>query len=214
MSISPSVDLFFHEKKAWQRGLRVAGLDEAGRGAWAGPVVAAVAVFESGVVIDGVNDSKVLTPKKREELFERICSKASGYGIGMVEAGVIDQINILEATRQAMVKSLEALSFQPDLLLIDGNMRLDVNIPQQAIIDGDALSFSIAAASILAKVTRDRIMVRLSKTYPAYGFERHKGYGTQLHHEALSKAGCSAIHRYSYAPVAKIFADGRINEKA
>lgn len=204
MNAGQPVDLFYHEKQAWQQGQTVAGLDEAGRGAWAGPVVAAVALFHPHTQIAGVNDSKVLTPAKREQLFPQICSEALGYGIGIVESTVIDQINILEATKQAMLMALKQLQFQPDLLLVDGNMKLDVDCPQQAIINGDALSFSIAAASILAKVTRDRLMVALAKNHPEYGFERHKGYGTQIHQEALARVGCSPIHRRSYAPVAQV----------
>lgn len=204
MNSGQPVDLFYHEKQAWNQGQTVAGLDEAGRGAWAGPVVAAVAVFHPDTQISGVNDSKVLTPAKRDQLFLQICSKALGFGIGIVESTVIDQINILEATKQAMLIALKQLQSKPDLLLVDGNMKLDVDCQQKAIIHGDALSFSIASASILAKVTRDRLMVELAKSHPEYGFERHKGYGTQIHQEALWRVGCSPVHRRTYAPVAQV----------
>lgn len=204
MSLAKTTDLFFHERQAWQRFSFVAGLDEAGRGAWAGPVVAAAAVFVPGVVIDGVNDSKILSPKKREKLFDEICARATSFAVGIVECSVIDQINILEASKVAMIQAIDKLSPRPDYLLIDGNMTLNVDIPQAAIVDGDALSFSIAAASILAKVTRDRLMVLLAQKYPLYGFERHKGYGTGEHQAALSRVGVSPQHRFSYAPVARL----------
>lgn len=183
----------------------VAGLDEAGRGAWAGPVTTAAAIFAPDVIIDGVNDSKKLTPKKREKLFDEICAKCLCYGIGMIESDEIDQINILEATKKAMLIAIASLSIRPDFLLVDGNMTLNTEIAQAAIIDGDALSHSIAAASILAKVTRDRLMTALSQSYPQYGFENHKGYGTREHQMALRQNGVLTIHRKSYRPVAELY---------
>lgn len=214
MSKTKTDDLFFHERRAWERCRFVAGLDEAGCGAWAGPVVAAAVMFEQGVGIDGVNDSKVLTAKKREKLFDEICARATSFGVGIVESSVIDQINILQATKQAMVQAIEKLSVKPGHLLIDGNITLNMAISQQAIIDGDALSFTIAAASILAKVTRDRLMMDLAQKYPAYGFERHKGYGTMVHQVALARSGVSPQHRCSYAPVAKLVGHERKRSEA
>ena len=199
-----TVDFFYFENRAWQRFGLVAGLDEAGRGAWAGPVAAAAVIFEPGVTIAGVDDSKVLTPKKREFLFEKICASAKAYGIGMVGPEKIDQINILEASKLAMLKALEMMSCRPEHLLIDGLIHLETDVSQEAIVDGDALSFSIAAASILAKVARDRVMVELDKTYPGYGFASHKGYGTKEHRRNLTKLGCTLIHRRSYRPVARV----------
>lgn len=198
---SPHIDFFSFEKRAWRSHRHVAGLDEVGRGAWAGPVTAAAVVFSPDVRIDGVRDSKVLTPKKREELFPMICEKALSFGIGFIDSQVIDEINILEATKTAMIQAVQKLSLTPDHLLVDGQMALDLKISQESIIDGDALSFTIAAASILAKVARDRLMVDFSRRYPGYGFEKHKGYGTKIHREALERRGCLPIHRRSYRPV-------------
>lgn len=197
-------DLLFFEKQYSSQYKHIAGVDEAGRGAWAGPVVAAAVIFESGQYIDGVNDSKKLTPKKRDFLFDEIHQKCLSYGVGVIEHDVIDAVNIWEATQKAMNVAIAALSPQPDFLLIDGAWRIKNPIEQVAIIDGDALSHSIAAASILAKVSRDRLMTDLSKTYPVYGFDQHKGYGTKIHRESLNAHGCSPIHRRSYAPVAAV----------
>ena len=201
---SQATDLFYFENRAWRRFALVAGLDEAGRGAWAGPVAAAAVIFEPCVTIAGVDDSKVLTPKKRDFLFEKICASAKTYGIGMVGPEEIDRINILEASKLAMLKALEMMSCKPEHLLIDGPIHLETDLSQEAIVDGDALSFSIAAASILAKVARDRVMVELDKTYPGYGFASHKGYGTKEHRQSLAKLGCTPIHRRSYRPVAQV----------
>ncbi len=197
-------DFLKFENELWPTYKHIAGLDEAGRGAWAGPVVAAAAIFAPGVVIDGVDDSKKLTPAKRERLFDEIVAKALSYGVGLIESDTIDAINILEATKQAMLVAVAGLSVRPDLLLIDGNMTLKTDLAQKSIIDGDALSHSIAAASILAKVTRDRLMIKLSSQFPGYGFERHKGYGTKEHQVALAQHGVLTIHRKSYGPVAHL----------
>ncbi|MBF0104648.1 MAG: ribonuclease HII [Deltaproteobacteria bacterium] len=196
--------LFKYEREYWNQYHLIAGLDEAGRGAWAGPVCAAAVIFEKNVVIEGVNDSKKLSPHKRETLFDQIKARCVSYGIGMIEPAVIDAINILEATKKAMIMALTQLKPQPDFLFIDGNIRLDYPLPQKPIIDGDALSHSIAAASILAKVSRDRLMIKMADQYPEYGFESHKGYGTKLHREILKKNGCLSIHRKSYAPISAI----------
>jgi ribonuclease HII len=196
--------LLSFENQYRTRFARMAGVDEAGRGAWAGPVVAAAVIFEPSHFIDGIDDSKKLTPKKRDQLFDVILRECVSYGVGVIPHDVIDAINIWEATQKAMNAAIAALSPQPDFLLIDGAWRIKNPIEQVAIIDGDALSHSIAAASIVAKVTRDRLMAELSKTYPAYGFEKHKGYGTKIHRESLNANGCSPIHRRSYAPVAEV----------
>lgn len=190
------------ERKLWSKFPLIAGIDEAGRGAWAGPVVAAAVIFKKEVVIEGVDDSKKLTPQKRDTLFEQITKQCLSYGVGLIQSDVIDKINILEATKRAMLMAVSRLSVKPNFLLIDGNQGLSTNIPQQFIIDGDALSHSIAAASIIAKVTRDRLMVALAKQFPGYSFEKHKGYGTKVHQEALKRHGVLEIHRKSYRPVA------------
>lgn len=196
--------MFDHERELWCVYKHVAGLDEAGRGAWAGPVVAAAVIFEPECRIDGVDDSKKLTALRREKLYDQITSRALTFGVGIIDSDTVDQINILQATRQAMLVAIKGLGLTPEYLLIDGNMTLDTTIQQRAIIDGDALSFTIAAASIIAKVTRDRLMVQLSKKFPGYGFDRHKGYGTKEHQAALGSLGCTSIHRRSYEPIAKL----------
>lgn len=196
--------LLKYENDFWSRYNFIAGIDEAGRGAWAGPVCAAAVIFKKGVVVDGVDDSKKLSSQKRKSLFDQIKKTCLSYGVGMIESGIIDQVNVLEATKKAMVMAVSQLDPEPDFLFVDGNIKLETPIPQKQIIDGDALSHSIAAASILAKVSRDRLMVQMSKSYPEYGFEKHKGYGTKLHREALKDKGCLSIHRKSYAPVSAI----------
>jgi ribonuclease HII len=182
----------------------VAGIDEAGRGAWAGPVVAAAVIMPQENVIVDINDSKKLSPKKREKLFEDIMYSCVSYGVGMISSELIDEINILEATKKAMLMAVAQLKQTPNYLLVDGNMTIASTIPNEGIIDGDAKSYAIAAASIIAKVTRDRLMVSLSKTFPEYYFEKHKGYGTKIHQEALKQNGILTIHRKSYAPIAKL----------
>lgn len=182
----------------------LAGVDEAGRGAWAGPVVAAAVILDPQQPLEGVNDSKKLTPKKREALFDQIKSKALSYGIALVEAAEIDQINILEASKKAMCLALAQLDPKPQMTLVDGNMTLDYDLPQQYVISGDAKSQSIAAASILAKVYRDNLMVDLAQNHPGFGFEKHKGYGTKAHQEALSEFGVLSLHRCSYGPIQRL----------
>ena len=192
-------DMSEYENEARKNGFMViAGLDEAGRGPLAGPVVAGCCVLNPEVMVLGVNDSKKLSEKKRAELFPLIQEKALSYGVGIVDEKVIDQINILEATKLAMKKAVEALSVQPDLLLIDALRLPDLAIRQEDIIKGDAKSVSIAAASILAKETRDRIMREYDSVYPEYGFAKHKGYGTKEHIEAIRKYGPCPIHRRSF----------------
>ncbi|HLD45776.1 MAG TPA: ribonuclease HII [bacterium] len=195
------MSLYQFDQKYCNQGSLVAGFDEAGRGAWAGPVSAACVIMPQSPLITGINDSKKLTPKKREKLFEEITATCVSYGVALVDSTEIDRINILEATKQAMVLALSQLKVMPAILLIDGDMTIDSKIPQEAIIDGDAKSYCIAAASIIAKVTRDRLMVDLSRTFPQYGFEQHKGYGTKVHQDALKQFGCLPIHRKSYAPI-------------
>lgn len=179
---------------------QIAGVDEAGRGPLAGPVVAAACILPKNTLITGLNDSKLLTPTKRKNLFTQI-TKCSLYGIGVVDAKEIDRINILQATFLAMRIAIENLSQKPDFLLIDGNHSPGVDIPLELIVEGDKKSISIAAASIIAKVTRDKLMDQYHLEYPEYGFDAHKGYGTKRHLEAIQKFGPSPIHRVSFAPV-------------
>lgn len=190
--------MFEYEDKYKSLGL-VAGMDEAGRGPLAGPVVCACVIMplEKEKLIDGINDSKKLSPKKREELFEKIVKTAISYSIVEVDEKTIDRINILQATKLGMKKALEGLSVKPAIVLIDA-VKLDIDIKQENIIKGDAKSYNIASASILAKVYRDRLMVKLSKDYPEYHFDKHKGYGTKEHIDALKKYGKCPIHRDSF----------------
>jgi ribonuclease HII len=188
-----------YEQKYWMNGVRyIAGVDEAGRGPLAGPVVAAAVVFAPDLLIDGVNDSKKLTGKKRETLFHTIREKAVSVGIGIVSHEVIDRINILQASFLAMNKALEQLTVTPEQLLVDGNFFRHARYPVENIIKGDAVSHSIAAASIIAKVTRDALMKEMDGRYPGYDFARHKGYGTKAHIEAIRLHGYSPIHRRSF----------------
>ncbi|MBX3060327.1 MAG: ribonuclease HII [Anaerolineae bacterium] len=206
---SPLVaDLSIETAVRQQHGpLYIAGIDEAGRGALAGPVVAAAVMLpldnpDALAQLAEVNDSKQLTPLARERLFSRITHHASSYAIALEPAEVIDEIGILPATKRAMSTAVTQLPLPAQHLLIDGNIRLPtLNLPQQAIIRGDAHSLSIAAASILAKVTRDWLMVELDAAYPAYGFARHKGYGTANHLAALAQHGPCPHHRHSFAPI-------------
>ncbi|MGH7491437.1 MAG: ribonuclease HII [bacterium] len=189
------------EKTLWHSGLtRVAGVDEAGRGPLAGPVVAAAVVFAPGETIAGVDDSKKLTAEMREKLYPLLLSGCLDFGVGVVSADDIDRINIYQASLLAMKKALAQLHTQPEHVLIDGRARLDIDLPQTAIIKGDALSFTIGAASIIAKVVRDLIMRYYHRQFPGYGFNEHKGYSTNHHLEALRRLGPCAIHRRSFRP--------------
>jgi ribonuclease HII len=196
-----------HETALWARGYRyVAGLDEAGRGAWAGPVVAAAVILPAGDAgtlnrLAGVRDSKLLTAKRRESLLESILAHAVSFGVGSVPPAEIDAWGIVPATRQAMSLALQALSPAADCLLIDYLILPDLPLPQVSLPKGDAVVLSIAAASIVAKVSRDRMMKDLDAAYPGYGFARHKGYGTAEHRAALARLGPCAIHRRSFAPL-------------
>ena len=193
-------NLWDYEIKARDKGYGfVAGVDEAGRGPLAGPVVAAAVVLTPSAVLEGLDDSKKLSPAKREELFPKI--QAMAHGVAVVNPEVIDEINILQAARLAMKQAVEKILSAPDLLLIDGNQKIDSPIKQWVIVKGDAKSFSIAAASILAKVTRDRIMEDYHHLYPQYEFARHKGYGTQLHRELIAEHGPCPIHRRTFRGV-------------
>ena len=190
--------MFEYENKYKDLGL-VAGIDEAGRGPLAGPVVCACVIMplDEENIIEGINDSKKLSAKKRDILFDQIVEKATDYAVVEVDEATIDQINILNATKLGMKKALESLSKTPTTVLIDA-VKIDTNINQDNIIKGDAKSYNIACASILAKVYRDRLMLKLAELYPEYHFEKHKGYGTKEHIEALKKFGKCKIHRNSF----------------
>lgn len=189
-----------YEEDCFNRGIElVAGIDEAGRGPLAGPVVAAAVILPKHALIEGVNDSKKISEKKREKLYDDIINAAIAWGVGIVDNNVIDEINILNATRMAMHNAIEALKVKPEYILIDAEKKVDTNgIPFMPIIKGDALSISIAAASIVAKVTRDRMMREYDEIFPMYGFEKHKGYGTKMHTEAIKEHGMCMIHRKSF----------------
>lgn len=187
------------EDKLYSEGYNfVCGVDEAGRGPLCGPVVAAAVILPKDEYIEGVNDSKKLTEKKREKLYDDIMMKAVAASIGISDVDVIEKVNILNATKLAMKQAIEKLSIKPDYVLIDGNQMIDINIKSETVVSGDAKSLSIAAASIIAKVTRDRMLIEFDKKYPEYGFAKHKGYGTKSHIEAIQKYGLTDIHRPSF----------------
>jgi ribonuclease HII len=188
-----------YEMEAVSQGYcNVAGIDEAGRGPLAGPVVAACVMLPEYCIIEGVNDSKKLSPAKREKLYDIILDRAVSYDIGIVDEKRIDEINILNATKLAMKMAVEQMDIKPDMLLIDAVRLDDLDIPQNSIVKGDELSISIAAASIIAKVSRDRMISEADSQYPEYGFNRHKGYGTAEHINAIKKYGICPIHRISF----------------
>jgi ribonuclease HII len=190
------------ESAAWRRGItRVAGVDEAGRGPLAGPVVAAAVVLEPGARIAGVDDSKRLPPEERERLFDVIRGRAVGVAVAVVDHVTIDRINILQATRLAMKQALTALDVEPELVLTDFVSVPDLRCPQRNLVEGDRRSASVAAASIIAKVTRDRIMEEADREFPVYGFGRHKGYATPEHRDALERHGPCALHRRTFARI-------------
>lgn len=200
MKEKEKVDWLRYEREARSCGFEnICGVDEAGRGPLAGPVFAAAVILPEGLVIEGVNDSKKLSEKKREELFDVICEKALAYNIAAVDEKTIDEINILQATYKAMTEAVNGLDIKPDFAMIDGNrIPPELEVTAGAYVKGDALSESIACASILAKVSRDRYMRLLAERYPGYGFEKHKGYGTAAHIEAIRQLGVSPVHRRSF----------------
>lgn len=192
-------DMWLIENEYFAQGMQVVcGVDEAGRGPLAGPVCAAAVILPPNIHIEGLDDSKKLSDKRRRELVPIIKEVAISYGIAMVNNDVIDDINILQATFLAMEKALSQLDVKPDIALIDGNREKNFGIPVKTVVHGDSLSASIAAASVLAKVTRDDLMLELAKDYPQYGFDIHKGYGTKAHYEALRQHGPSPIHRMTF----------------
>jgi len=190
------------EHKAGKKGfMKIAGVDEAGRGPLAGPVVSAAVILPQSFPVSDITDSKKLTPKKRETLYDEIYTNSVSVGTGIVEPNEIDRINILQASLLSMKLAVESLNCDPDFLLIDGNYGIESDLPQEPVIKGDSLSISIAAASIIAKVTRDRIMEKYHSEYPQYGFLKHKGYPTKAHKEAIREFGCCPIHRKSFRGV-------------
>ena len=193
------VDKLKYERELNEEGYKfVCGVDEVGRGPLAGPVVCAAVIMPLDDILEGVDDSKKLSAKKREALSELIMKKAVAYRICLIEPEIIDEINILEATKLCMKNAVESLQIKPDYVLTDGNMTLDISVPQKSIVKGDSLSYSIGAASIIAKVYRDALMDEYDKLYPAYGFAKHKGYGTAAHIKAIKEAGICPVHRRSF----------------
>ena len=192
-------DLWALENGIYASGVNIlCGVDEAGRGPLAGPVCAAAVILPRGLEIQGLNDSKKLSEKKREALYDVIISSAAAYGIAFADVEEIERLNILHATFLAMNRAIAQLSVRPELALIDGNRDSDIEVPSRCIVKGDSRCADIAAASILAKVTRDRYMIKMAEQYPQYGFEQHKGYGTKQHYAALREYGATPIHRMSF----------------
>lgn len=187
------------EQGYWNQGIApIAGVDEAGRGSLAGPVCAAAVILPPNLVIDGLDDSKKLSEARREALYDIICAEALCYGVALVDEQTIDRVNILQATFLAMRQAVAKLEQEPSLVLVDGNQDPKLGLPTCTVVKGDSLSANIAAASILAKVTRDRLMVELDEKYPQYGFAAHKGYGTRAHYAALDAYGPCPIHRRTF----------------
>lgn len=192
-------DMWIIEQSHFDKGVKlICGVDEAGRGPLAGPVCAAAVILPPNAEIPGLNDSKKLSDKKRRELYPIIKERAIAYGIAFADHTEIDEINILQATYLAMERAINQLSVKPELALIDGNRAKDFGIPVETVVHGDSLSASIAAASVLAKVTRDDVMFQMAEAYPGYDFEIHKGYGTKAHYAALTAKGPSPIHRMTF----------------
>ena len=197
------VDLYKYEKELYKSGCKyIGGVDEVGRGPLIGSVVAAYVILPPDFVLEGLTDSKKLSEKKRDEFYKIIWDKATSIGIGIVDEKVIDEVNIYEATKIAMKKAISDTNIKPDHVLIDA-MPLDIDVPTTSIIKGDAKSISIAAASVIAKVTRDRMMYELDKIYPMYDLANNKGYGTKKHIEAIKKYGITKYHRLSFKPVSE-----------
>lgn len=199
------VDLYQYEKELWKNGINlIAGMDEVGRGPLIGPVVTACVILPKDFVLDGLTDSKKLSEKKREEFYDYIMKHAISVGIGMMDEKVIDEVNIYEATKLAMYQAVEKSKVKPEHVLIDA-MKLDkLEMPSTSIIKGDAKSISIAAASVIAKVTRDRMMIELDKKYPMYGFKSHKGYPTKKHIEAIKEYGLIDGYRKTFKPISEM----------
>jgi len=193
-------DMLIYEGELTNLGyLNIAGVDEAGRGPLCGPVVAAAVILPANLYIEGINDSKKLSEKKREKIYEQIVNnKDIFFSIGISDVDVIEKVNILNATKLAMIQAVKGLNIKPDFVLIDGNQKIDIDMQSQTLVSGDSKSASIAAASIIAKVTRDRMMYKYEKEYPEYSFGKHKGYGTKVHIEAIKKYGLCKIHRPSF----------------
>ncbi len=195
------IDKLFYEREMTQLGAQyIAGVDEVGRGPFAGPVVCAAVILplDKTNLIEGIDDSKKLKEGERERLAELIRERAIAYKICEVDNKTIDRINILQATKLCMKQAVEGLAVEPDVVFVDGNFKIDISFPQQTLIKGDALSYSIGAASILAKVYRDRLMCEFDKIYPQYGFAKHKGYGTKMHRDAIREYGLCEIHRRTF----------------
>ena len=193
------MDKLTYERELTLKGCKyICGVDEVGRGPLAGPIVCAAVIMPLDDIIEGVDDSKKLSAKKREILAEKIKEKAIAYAICRVEPQIIDEINILEADRLCMKNAVESLEIKPDFVLTDGNMTLDIDVPQRSVIKGDGAIYSVGAASIIAKVFRDEIMDKYALEYPQYGFEKNKGYGTAAHIKAIGETGISPIHRRSF----------------
>lgn len=199
------VDLYQYEKELWKNGINlIAGMDEVGRGPLIGPVVTACVILPKDFVLEGLTDSKKLSEKKREEFYDYIMEHAISVGIGMMDEKVIDEVNIYEATKLAMYQAVEKSKVKPEHVLIDA-MKLDkLEMPSTSIIKGDAKSISIAAASVIAKVTRDRMMIELDKKYPMYGFKSHKGYPTKKHIEAIKEYGLIDGYRKTFKPISEM----------
>lgn len=197
---APIMDMLKYENELIDRGYHlICGIDEVGRGCIAGPVCAAAVILPEGIIIDGINDSKKLSPKKREKLYDEIIQVALDYSVSYISQEIVDEINIRQATHRAMQNAVNELETKPEVLIVDGTDNIDFDdLDSFYIKQGDAHSQTIAAASIVAKVSRDRLMVKLAPKYPEYGFEKHKGYGTKLHAEAIRKYGIKEIHRKSF----------------
>jgi ribonuclease HII len=201
------INMWEIENRHFEKGiLTICGVDEAGRGPLAGPVCAAAVILPPNLEIQGLTDSKKLSDKRRRDLYPVIMEQAVAYGIGFASHEEIDEINILQATFLAMERAMAQLQVRPDLALIDGNRQKAFGLPVETVVKGDSLSASIAAASVLAKVTRDDVMIELAQQYPGYGFEIHKGYGTKAHYEALAKLGPSPVHRMTF--LKKLYGNG------
>lgn len=206
--VKSEVNLLKYEQELYEQNIKlIAGVDEVGRGPLVGPVVAAAVILPENYLLEGLNDSKQLSEKKRNNFYEILKKDAISIGIGIIDAKIIDQVNIYEASKMAMLEALKNLSVKPEHVLIDA-MKLPLDVPSTSIIHGDALSLSIAAASVIAKVTRDEMMYELHKKHPKYHFDKHKGYPTKLHLECLQKYGPLKNYRFTYKPVHDLIKKG------